>query len=276
MSKYLVAEKVMVQEKVAWRRDHSRTRKLRHGPTLGPHLSQVIEISFPFKFEIPVLLNPKLPNASLSGLLAIAMASVYRCFIIVSDVGSRISITEPIGLGGYMLVTDTTFDGKREETHSWYSWWVNLRYVTLHSYVWHPALQGAFVEHRSALERLPYYGQFEVLLVKTVEDLNYCDGLIIPGGGKRIASIPADPDHLSNREHHHRSIGTNIWSSWPFASILKEETHLGNMCGSHFSFSECWECKERRARVAQRNVGDYCPQWVGLSGTLSRMLSMKP
>jgi 5'-phosphate synthase pdxT subunit len=47
-------------------------------------------------------------------------------------------------------------------------------------------LQGAFVEHHSALECLPYHREFERLLVKTVEDLNCCDALIIPGGGKRI------------------------------------------------------------------------------------------
>ena len=51
------------------------------------------------------------------------------------------------------------------------------------------ALQGAFVEHRSALERLPYHTQLEIVLVKTIEDLNRCDALIIPGGGKWVASV---------------------------------------------------------------------------------------
>lgn len=45
------------------------------------------------------------------------------------------------------------------------------------------ALQGAFVEHRTALERLPFRKKLEVILVKTPEDLERCDALIIPGGG---------------------------------------------------------------------------------------------
>lgn len=48
----------------------------------------------------------------------------------------------------------------------------------------HPALQGAFIEHRSALESLPYRSKLEISLVKTLEDLSRCDALIIPGGGK--------------------------------------------------------------------------------------------
>ena len=77
----------------------------------------------------------------------------------------------------------------------------------------HPALQGAFVEHRSALESLPYHEQFEILLVKTVEDLNRCDALIIPGGGKRITCIySCRLDHPLNREYNHRAISKNIWS----------------------------------------------------------------
>lgn len=46
-----------------------------------------------------------------------------------------------------------------------------------------PALQGAFVEHHVALERLPYQRRLQVILVKTPEELSQCDALIIPGGG---------------------------------------------------------------------------------------------
>ena len=45
------------------------------------------------------------------------------------------------------------------------------------------ALQGAFVEHKAALERLPFHRKLEVILVKTPEELERCDALIIPGGG---------------------------------------------------------------------------------------------
>lgn len=46
------------------------------------------------------------------------------------------------------------------------------------------ALQGAFVEHKTALEKLPVNRRLEVLLVKTPEELERCDALIIPGGGR--------------------------------------------------------------------------------------------
>lgn len=45
------------------------------------------------------------------------------------------------------------------------------------------ALQGAFVEHKRALEKLTFNRRIEAILVRTPEDLNRCDALIIPGGG---------------------------------------------------------------------------------------------
>jgi pyridoxal 5'-phosphate synthase pdxT subunit len=63
------------------------------------------------------------------------------------------------------------------------------------------ALQGAFVEHQAALEKLDLRNlgldldldlkdtssmdrKLNVVLVKTKEDLERCDALIIPGGGE--------------------------------------------------------------------------------------------
>jgi len=48
------------------------------------------------------------------------------------------------------------------------------------------ALQGAFAEHQTALQRLPCARRLEVILVKTPEDLERCDALVIPGGGVYI------------------------------------------------------------------------------------------
>jgi len=45
------------------------------------------------------------------------------------------------------------------------------------------ALQGAFVEHQTALESLSFQEKLEVILVKTPEGLQKCDALVIPGGG---------------------------------------------------------------------------------------------
>jgi 5'-phosphate synthase pdxT subunit len=53
------------------------------------------------------------------------------------------------------------------------------------------ALQGAFIEHRSALESLPYRSKLEISLVKTLEDLSRCDALIIPGGESTTIALLA-------------------------------------------------------------------------------------
>ncbi|KAF9040774.1 glutamine amidotransferase subunit pdxT [Panaeolus papilionaceus] len=53
------------------------------------------------------------------------------------------------------------------------------------------ALQGAFVEHKAALERLPCSRKLEVVFVKTPEDLAHCDALIIPGGESTTIALLA-------------------------------------------------------------------------------------
>lgn len=52
------------------------------------------------------------------------------------------------------------------------------------------ALQGAFVEHQAMLQKLSCKQQIVTILVRTVEDLNSCDALIIPGGGTRCLLQP--------------------------------------------------------------------------------------
>lgn len=47
-----------------------------------------------------------------------------------------------------------------------------------------PALQGAFVEHQAILQKLSLRTRIHVVLVRTPEDLQQCDALIIPGGGE--------------------------------------------------------------------------------------------
>lgn len=46
------------------------------------------------------------------------------------------------------------------------------------------ALQGAFAEHQAMLQKLSLKRNVVAPLVRTVEDLDLCDALIIPGGGK--------------------------------------------------------------------------------------------
>ncbi|TFK24204.1 glutamine amidotransferase subunit pdxT [Coprinopsis marcescibilis] len=53
------------------------------------------------------------------------------------------------------------------------------------------ALQGAFVEHQDSLERLNLSRPIEIVLVRTLEDLDRCDALIIPGGESTTIALLA-------------------------------------------------------------------------------------
>ncbi|TFK35085.1 SNO glutamine amidotransferase [Crucibulum laeve] len=53
------------------------------------------------------------------------------------------------------------------------------------------ALQGAFAEHQTALQKLSLTRKIEVILVRTVEDLDRCDALIIPGGESTTIALLA-------------------------------------------------------------------------------------
>ena len=46
------------------------------------------------------------------------------------------------------------------------------------------ALQGAFAEHQVMLQKLSLKRRVVIVLVRLQEDLEKCDALIIPGGGK--------------------------------------------------------------------------------------------
>ena len=59
----------------------------------------------------------------------------------------------------------------------------------LPSYLISPkALQGAFIEHHSMLQKLSLQVEISVNLVRSVQDLLTCDALIIPGGGMPFTS----------------------------------------------------------------------------------------
>ena len=50
------------------------------------------------------------------------------------------------------------------------------------------ALQGAFVEHQVMFQQLSLQVEISVNLVRSVQDLQKCDALVIPGGGKLLIS----------------------------------------------------------------------------------------
>lgn len=53
------------------------------------------------------------------------------------------------------------------------------------------ALQGAFVEHQAILQKLSLRTRLHVVLVRTPEDLQQCDALIIPGGESTTIALLA-------------------------------------------------------------------------------------
>ncbi|KAK1226496.1 Senecionine N-oxygenase [Marasmius sp. AFHP31] len=53
------------------------------------------------------------------------------------------------------------------------------------------ALQGAFAEHQASLERLNLNRELRVLQVRTSQDLDQCDALIIPGGESTTIALLA-------------------------------------------------------------------------------------
>ncbi|KAF7301019.1 SNO glutamine amidotransferase [Mycena indigotica] len=57
--------------------------------------------------------------------------------------------------------------------------------------LFHTALQGAFAEHQSRLQNLHLKRKIATVLVKTTEDLERCDGLIIPGGESTTIALLA-------------------------------------------------------------------------------------
>ncbi|KAG2065923.1 SNO glutamine amidotransferase [Suillus decipiens] len=54
------------------------------------------------------------------------------------------------------------------------------------------ALQGAFAEHQSALQKLSCQKKITVILVRTAEDLSVCGALIIPGGESTTIALLAE------------------------------------------------------------------------------------
>ncbi|THU80976.1 SNO glutamine amidotransferase [Dendrothele bispora CBS 962.96] len=64
-------------------------------------------------------------------------------------------------------------------------------YTVVIVYDSHPALQGAFAEHQKSQERLESNGEVKVVQVRTKEDLDKCDALVIPGGESTTIALLA-------------------------------------------------------------------------------------
>ncbi|KAF9475827.1 SNO glutamine amidotransferase [Pholiota conissans] len=84
------------------------------------------------------------------------------------------------------------------------------------------ALQGAFAEHKTALEKLPVKRKLETLLVKTPEDLARCDALIIPGGESTTIALLARISGLLEPLREFVKVKP-IWGTCAGAILLSQE-----------------------------------------------------
>ncbi|KAL1752555.1 PdxT/SNO family [Schizophyllum commune] len=83
------------------------------------------------------------------------------------------------------------------------------------------ALQGAFVEHEKALQRLRLKRRISVLQVRTREELDLCDALIIPGGESTTIALLARLEGLLEplREFRTRK---PVWGTCAGAILLSQ------------------------------------------------------
>lgn len=88
------------------------------------------------------------------------------------------------------------------------------------------ALQGAFAEHQTAINKLKMSRKIRSVQVRTPEDLTACDALIIPGGGDifidDVQRQSHTDSHAKPRVHHDRFIGSLSWSSRALAKLFED------------------------------------------------------
>lgn len=83
------------------------------------------------------------------------------------------------------------------------------------------ALQGAFIEHQTSLERLNLNRNIRVLQVRTKEDLDQCSALIIPGGESTTIALLARLSGLL--EPLKRFVATKpVWGTCAGAILLSQ------------------------------------------------------
>jgi len=82
------------------------------------------------------------------------------------------------------------------------------------------ALQGAFIEHKNILDNLkiPHNNN---ILIKRKEDVELCDGIIIPGGESTAMSIIEQDVFLEIRNHVNK--GKAIWGTCAGLILLANE-----------------------------------------------------
>lgn len=88
------------------------------------------------------------------------------------------------------------------------------------------ALQGAFMEHKRILDKLCVSN----ILIKIKEDVELCDGIILPGGESTVMSIINNDIFYAIRRHINK--GKAIWGTCAGLILLANEVE-GKIEGQH-------------------------------------------
>lgn len=89
------------------------------------------------------------------------------------------------------------------------------------------ALQGAFLEHISTLERL----NITAREVRSTEDLQHCDGLILPGGESTVMSRIAEREGLMPHLKQWVHTGRPVFGTCAGLILLSDAIHSASQCG---------------------------------------------
>lgn len=88
------------------------------------------------------------------------------------------------------------------------------------------ALQGAFkehIEHLKSVKNGHHYCKFDIIEVKTVDQLTQCDALIIPGGESTSMSLIAERTNMLNPLIDYVSSGKPVWGTCAGLIFLSKE-----------------------------------------------------
>lgn len=129
-----------------------------------------------------------------------------------------------------------------------------------------PALQGAFVEHETALRRVSSPVRVSPLLVRTQEDLAKCDGLIIPGGGKRHVVSLMNLSLTLRRVDYDCPSGQGFRASSATQGVHKDETCMGYLRRCNSPSRGYRKPQEGWTGAVERNDAHCCTQWLGSAG----------
>lgn len=131
-----------------------------------------------------------------------------------------------------------------------------------------PALQGAFVEHQAILQKLSLRTRLHVVLVRTPEDLQQCDALIIPGGGESSvkllgAGLPSLVCHV--RIDYHCAARAPCWFAGASKRVREGEAGVGDLRRCDITRAVHRGREKGRSGATGRDLGDGAAERLGIT-----------